>query len=412
MTAGRSRWRAAARGSQASTSTGVKVACRACQSPGPPPASTTDIRYELVRRRDREDHDQPPGGAQRVPPADARRASRRLRARARGRPDGRRDRPHRRGRHGVLLRRRPARPRRRRLHRRRRRRPQGIGRSTSLDLQIQIRRLPKPVVAMVAGYAIGGGHVLHVVLRPDDRRRQRALRPDRPEGRLVRRRLRRPACSPARSARSARRRSGSCAASTTREQALDMGLVNTVVPLERPRGGDRRSGAARCSRSRRFALRLLKASLQRRRGRPGGHPAARRRRQPALLHERGGPGGPRRLHREAPARLLAVPAAAVAGRDEVARVRIWLMAARPRTLPAAIAPVLVGTALAATRGRPARRRVHRRAARRALHPGRHEPLQRLLRRAPRRRHRGPPRPGARDRRRPRPARARCSSRPT
>ena len=32
-----------------------------------------------------------------------------------------------------------------------------------LDLQIQIRRLPKPVIAMVAGYAIGGGHVLHVV---------------------------------------------------------------------------------------------------------------------------------------------------------------------------------------------------------------------------------------------------------
>ena len=41
-----------------------------------------------------------------------------------------------------------------------------------------------------------------------------------------------------------------------------------------------------------------------------------------------------------------------------------------------------------------------------------EPLQRLLRRAPRRRHRGPPRPGARDRRRPRAARGRCSSRPT
>ena len=31
------------------------------------------------------------------------------------------------------------------------------------DLQVQIRRLPKPVVAMVAGYAIGGGHVLHVI---------------------------------------------------------------------------------------------------------------------------------------------------------------------------------------------------------------------------------------------------------
>ena len=39
----------------------------------------------------------------------------------------------------------------------------GIGRLNVLDLQIAIRRLPKPVVAMVAGYAIGGGHVLHVV---------------------------------------------------------------------------------------------------------------------------------------------------------------------------------------------------------------------------------------------------------
>jgi naphthoate synthase len=38
----------------------------------------------------------------------------------------------------------------------------GIGRLNVLDLQLQIRRLPKPVVAMVAGYAIGGGHVLHL----------------------------------------------------------------------------------------------------------------------------------------------------------------------------------------------------------------------------------------------------------
>ena len=41
--------------------------------------------------------------------------------------------------------------------------PKGTGRLNVLDLQIQIRRLPKPVIAMVAGYAIGGGHVLHVV---------------------------------------------------------------------------------------------------------------------------------------------------------------------------------------------------------------------------------------------------------
>jgi naphthoate synthase len=40
---------------------------------------------------------------------------------------------------------------------------QGIGRLNVLDLQIQIRRCPKPVVAMIAGYAIGGGHVLHIV---------------------------------------------------------------------------------------------------------------------------------------------------------------------------------------------------------------------------------------------------------
>lgn len=39
----------------------------------------------------------------------------------------------------------------------------GIPRLNVLDLQKQIRSLPKPVVAMVAGYAIGGGHVLHVV---------------------------------------------------------------------------------------------------------------------------------------------------------------------------------------------------------------------------------------------------------
>jgi naphthoate synthase len=41
--------------------------------------------------------------------------------------------------------------------------PAGTPRLNVLDLQIQMRRLPKPIIAMVAGYAIGGGHVLHLV---------------------------------------------------------------------------------------------------------------------------------------------------------------------------------------------------------------------------------------------------------
>ena len=40
---------------------------------------------------------------------------------------------------------------------------QGVGRLDVGDLHVQIRRMPKPVVAMVAGYAVGGGHILHLV---------------------------------------------------------------------------------------------------------------------------------------------------------------------------------------------------------------------------------------------------------
>lgn len=39
----------------------------------------------------------------------------------------------------------------------------GVPRLNVLDLQMQIRRIPKPVIAAVAGWAIGGGHVLHVI---------------------------------------------------------------------------------------------------------------------------------------------------------------------------------------------------------------------------------------------------------
>ena len=107
----------------------------------------------------------------------------------------------------------------------------GIGRLNVLDLQIQIRRLPKPVVAMVAGYAIGGGHVLHVVcdltIAADNARfGQTGPRVGSFDGGFGSGLLAR-----------------SVGQKKTREiwflcrqydaaAALDMGLVNTVVPLE------------------------------------------------------------------------------------------------------------------------------------------------------------------------------------
>ena len=201
-----------------------------------------------------------------------------------------------------------------------------------------MRRLPKPVVAMVAGYAVGGGHILHLccdlTIAADNAR----LRPDRAAGRLLRRRLRRlPPARPV-GAKKAKEIWLLCRLYDA-EEALEMGLVNAVVPLD----DLERETVAWCREMLAlspFALRLAQGELQRPRGRLRRDPAALPRRQPALLRDRGGAGGARRLQGEAPARTS--PSIPRAARTH----EIWLMAARPRTLPAAIAPVLVGTAAA------------------------------------------------------------------
>ncbi len=106
----------------------------------------------------------------------------------------------------------------------------GIGRLNVLDLQIQIRRLPKPVVAMVAGYAIGGGHVLHVVcdltIAADNARfGQTGPRVGSFDGGFGSGLLARSVGQ-----KKAREIWFLCSQYDA-QQALDMGLVNTVVPL-------------------------------------------------------------------------------------------------------------------------------------------------------------------------------------
>lgn len=107
----------------------------------------------------------------------------------------------------------------------------GIGRLNVLDLQIQMRRTPKPIVAMVAGYAIGGGHILHVVadlsIAADNARfGQTGPKVGSFDGGYGSGLLARNVGQ-----KKAREIWFLCRQYDAR-QALDMGLVNTVVPLE------------------------------------------------------------------------------------------------------------------------------------------------------------------------------------
>ncbi|HEY6318846.1 MAG TPA: 1,4-dihydroxy-2-naphthoyl-CoA synthase [Acidimicrobiia bacterium] len=135
----------------------------------------------------------------------------------------------------------------------------GVGRLNVLDLQVQIRRLPKPVVAMVAGYAIGGGHVLHVVcdltIAADNARfGQTGPRVGSFDGGYGSGLLARTVGQ-----KKAREIWFLCEQYDA-EEAARLGLVNTVVPLEELEERTLAWCARMLSHSP-LALRLLKASL-------------------------------------------------------------------------------------------------------------------------------------------------------
>ena len=135
----------------------------------------------------------------------------------------------------------------------------GVGRFHVTDLHVQIRRLPKPVVAMVAGYAIGGGHVLHLVcdltIAADNARfGQVGPRVGSFDGGFGAGLL-----ANAVGIKKAKEIWFLCRQYSA-EEALQMGLVNAVVPLERLEEetvGWCREMLALSP----FALRLLKASF-------------------------------------------------------------------------------------------------------------------------------------------------------
>jgi naphthoate synthase len=134
-----------------------------------------------------------------------------------------------------------------------------VGRFHVTDLHVQIRRLPKPVVAMVAGYAVGGGHVLHVICDltiAADNARFGQTGPkvgsfDGGFGASVLSRMVGP--------KKAKEIWFLCRQYDARE-ALEMGLVNTVVPLDQLEAETINWCREMLALSP-FALRMLKASF-------------------------------------------------------------------------------------------------------------------------------------------------------
>jgi naphthoate synthase len=135
----------------------------------------------------------------------------------------------------------------------------GVGRFHVTDLHVQIRRTPKPVVAMVAGYAVGGGHVLHVIcdltIAADNARfGQTGPRVGSWDGGFG-------ASVLARQIGQKRAKEiWMLCRQYDAQQALQMGLVNTVVPLEELEEETVRWCREMLGLSP-FALRLVKASF-------------------------------------------------------------------------------------------------------------------------------------------------------
>jgi naphthoate synthase len=134
-----------------------------------------------------------------------------------------------------------------------------VGRFHVTDLHVQMRRLPKPIIAMVAGWAVGGGHVLHVVcdltIAADNARfGQNGPRVGSFDGgfgaSLLARQI---------GLKRAKEIWFLCRRYDA-QQALDMGLVNTVVPLEKLEQETVQWCREMLEMSP-FALRLLKASF-------------------------------------------------------------------------------------------------------------------------------------------------------
>jgi len=136
---------------------------------------------------------------------------------------------------------------------------QGVGRLDVGDLHVQIRRTPKPVIAAVAGYAVGGGHILHLVcdmtIAADNARfGQTGPRVGSFDGGFGAALLARNV-----GVKKAKEVWFLCRLYNARE-ALDMGLVNAVVPV----GELEREAVAWCREMTHLsplALRLLKASF-------------------------------------------------------------------------------------------------------------------------------------------------------